>query len=140
MNNIDLSLTGGAKARSIVANADVLKALNALNQRAGAADVYVTESYSSGTTRRRVWSDGLVEQWFTVASGSYSNSGTTVTLNRAFTNTNYDIKAMPIKASGAPNEFGIYVQSKSTSSFVLNCAAWDGRTQTFEMMVYASGY
>ena len=140
MNNVDLSLMGGAEAKAIVANADVLKALNALNQRAGAADAYVTETYNSGSTKRRVWSDGFIEQWFHVSSDTYNNSGKTISLNRAFSSTNYHVSVIPLKESGAPNEFGIYLKSKATSSFSLACAAWDLRTQTFEMMVYASGY
>lgn len=72
---------------------------------------FVTETYVSGTSWYRVWSDGWIEQ-----GGNGGNGAGTVTLLKKFINTNYNITATAT-SSGATSAFGVNVKSKATNSF-----------------------
>lgn len=52
---------------------------------------YVTETYVSGTQGYRVWSDGFIEQWGK-AYVSGENTNWTLTFQKAFRNTDYNIQ------------------------------------------------
>lgn len=66
-----------------------LRVAQAIAAQAASANVYVVETYHSGTSWYRVWSDGFVEQ------GGYSNSPygqvVTITLIKPLNTTNYTI-------------------------------------------------
>lgn len=72
---------------------------------------FVTQTYVSGTSWYRVYSDGWCEQ-----GGNGGNGAGTVTLLKKFINTNYNITATAT-SSGATSAFGVNVKSKATNSF-----------------------
>lgn len=88
MNSNDLSLVGGANAKSIAPNNDVLKALRNFRNNAG----YVVEQGKVGSNWYRQFSNGWIEQ-----GGRISASGGrgTVTFPKAFTDTNYSVLFVP---------------------------------------------
>lgn len=84
MNSNDLSLVGGANAKSIAPNNDVLKALEFLKGRSG--ESVIVESGKTSTGWWRKWSDGFIEQ-----GGSFtpSKSNTLITFSQIYSDTNY---------------------------------------------------
>jgi hypothetical protein len=78
----------------------------------------VVTTYSSGTTWYRIWSDGWIEQGgkYTGTTGTCWN--TTITLPKAFSNTNYNISVTSTGLAGDMwGEHGENVESITTSSF-----------------------
>ena len=74
----------------------------------------VKQTYKSGTTWYRVWSDGFIEQGGTVAISEWQIP--TITLPKAFTNTNYTICVSGISYSGSYHAIGC-LQAKTTTTF-----------------------
>ena len=83
--------------------------------RVGTSVAVVTETYVSGATGYRIYSDGYIEQW-----GKTTSSGratTTVTLPKAMANTNYNIT---ISQAGASDTWPTNANNVTTTSFVLS--------------------
>ena len=78
------------------------------------------ESYISGTTWYRKYSDGWIEQGGQTASWS-NNPDTTISLYKAFSNTNYSVSCINIGSTKDGYTGDICLKSKATSSFVINC-------------------
>lgn len=73
---------------------NVMSAVNAVQAKVGeipTPKAYVTETHVSGTQGYRVWSDGFIEQWGKVTV-SGENRDNTLTFQKPFKNTNYNIQ------------------------------------------------
>lgn len=77
--------------------------------------VYLTESWVSGTSWYRKWSDGWIEQG---GACSVIRGTITVTLHKAFSNALYDVRANTIAAEAYAYADGMpWVLSRATSNF-----------------------
>lgn len=82
---------------------------------------YVTESSHTGLSGYRLWSDGYCEQWGYVTKGS--GVATTITLSKAYADTNYNITGAVEGASGSTSNMTVssalivVTDSKTKSSF-----------------------
>lgn len=89
---------------------------------------YVTSTYVSGTQGYRVWSDGFIEQWGKIyVSGD--DAGKTLTFQKPFRNTNYNIQTAGWKIT----DRHACVVSKTSTSVTLK--AWGNDNDW-----YAFGY
>ena len=91
-------------------------------------EAYVTETWVSGTSGYRIWSDGFIEQWGRIrlyGEASY----TTLTFQKAFKNTDYNVHT----ASWGITDRHACMQNKTTTSVQL--AAWGNNNDW-----YAFGY
>lgn len=80
---------------------------------------YITETWWSGPSGYRVWSDGYKEQWGIYIQGFGANRTAIVTLPKAFSNTDYNITESILaytKPVGGDTTYGII--SKSASGFL----------------------
>jgi hypothetical protein len=86
-----------------------------VNSTVNAEVIVVTETYINGTSGYRVWSDGYCEQW---GRASWTGMGnTTITLLKAYSNTNYNIMLTPIYSTSYPDR-DCSIVSRTTSKFV----------------------
>lgn len=110
---------------SILNKVNVFPSLSSFNNNSAAVDsnslnliktgAVLVETYKSGSTGYRIWSDGFIEQW-----GKTSSSGratTTVTLPKAMSNTNYNIT---ISQAAASDTWSTQANTVTTTSFVLS--------------------
>ena len=89
---------------------------------------YITETWVSGTSGYRIWSDGFIEQWGKIhLSGEASYH--TLTFKKAFKNTNYNVQT----ASWGITDRHACMKNKTTTSVQL--AAWSNDNDW-----YAFGY
>ena len=89
---------------------------------------YITETWVSGTSGYRIWSDGFIEQWGKIhLSGETSYH--TLTFKKAFKNTNYNVQT----ASWGITDRHACMKNKTTTSVQL--AAWSNDNDW-----YAFGY
>lgn len=79
----------------------------------GASD-YIKQTWKSGTSWYRVWSDGWIEQGG--CTGSPFGTSKTISLNKSFTNTDYTIVIG--SAGGSESTVKVSTLNKTTSSFV----------------------
>ena len=73
---------------------NVMSAVNAVQAKVSkipTPTAYVTETHVSGTQGYRIWSDGFIEQWGKT-SVSGENISNTLTFQKPFKNTNYNIQ------------------------------------------------
>lgn len=91
--------------------------------------VYLVDSYVSGNSWYRVYSDGWCEQ-----GGRCSASNQTVNFLKTFKNTNYTITAGLIPGTSSATYEHLNIGSLSTSSFYYTC--YDG----YQLMWCAQGY
>lgn len=118
-------------------NSEVKKTLNALGERTG---TYLVDTWKSGSSWYRVWSDGFIEQAVYVASKTWpSRNATTVSLQKAYKNDRYTVLLQPGTGMGE-NECEFWVVAKKTGSIDVGLTAYDHRSQTSGLMVYACGY
>lgn len=99
-----------------------LRVAQAISAQGVSPEAYVIETWSSGSSWYRVWSDGFIEQggFNTNTGGSFSITKITVTLNKAFSNTNYTFvrsDRIIYATSGTPNPayFASFNQKTTTS-------------------------
>lgn len=128
-----LTARGGVNPRSIVANADVLKALNHLRENAGT----VVATWRSGANWYRKYSDGWIEQGGTT---TYPAHPTVQTLNTPFTNPNYCI-VCSYRGGVESDDFnavtGLNIKPYTSSQFKRAC--WSG-SDAVKGYWYACGY
>ena len=133
MNNIDLSLTGGgASAKSIALNDDVLKALRAFRNNAG----YVVESWQEGSGWYHKYANGWIEQ-----GGTYvqTKSNMSITFHKSLTNKNCWVflqLAHPDGAGWVASASGGTVTKLTTTGFVGNSDVEHNKTRYW----YAMGH
>lgn len=93
-----------------LANVQPQLALKANVDLSNCTQPYITETYSSGTSWYRVWSDGWCEQ------GGYSKENTTIALLKEYSTNSYNISLT--RTSTEQYAFAPTVYSQSTDSFV----------------------
>lgn len=81
---------------------------------------YVVESYKSGHSWYRVWSDGWIEQGGKTGILG-SNTVTTVTLLKSYKEANYTITAIPHYFGGTSNSWNEnqWISAQNTNNFVV---------------------
>ncbi|MBO5870201.1 MAG: hypothetical protein J6Q89_05570 [Clostridia bacterium] len=99
-------------------------------------DKILKESYISGTSWYRIYSDGWIEQGGYLAS--CSNAGTDVNLLKSFSNTNYTIQVTPLEK--IYNAHIAWATKKSKSVITLHSSANAGGTANLKSNWYACGY
>lgn len=101
---------------------------------------YVTETWHSGTSWYRVWSDGFIEQ-----GGKLTFTGTTsirseITFNKRFASSMIGLSLMAGRNSGKATEseysYGVYAYSTTKVSV----AAWKENGSATTLWWYANGY
>lgn len=110
---------------------NVMSAVNAVQAQVGeipTPKAYVTETHVSGTQGYRVWSDGFIEQWGKVKV-SGENSNNTLTFQKPFKDTNYNIQTAGWRIS----DRHACVMSKTATSVTIS--AWNNDNDW-----YAFGY
>lgn len=124
-----------------VGNADVANVMDAIASLATVAhtgsyndllnkpQAYITETWHSGTSWYRKYSDGWIEQ------GGSINGTELVTLNTNFSNTNYTAVATPNTQSNASSP-RIFIDEKTTSAFYLYMSSYNTKKASW----YACGY
>ena len=127
---------GEADAESLLAGQTLLDSkVGALENSIGRAKAYIVETWSSGTSWYRKWSDGWIEQ------GGYatglSNGSKVITFHVAFSNTNYTCVSFP---RGGCAGGGHWIGSSSQAATNISLA-WDGQDgDPSGIMWYACGY
>ena len=122
-----LMANDGTQGKTFRGKADGTLTWNSANVlTASNVKAYATETYKSGSTFYRKWSDGWIEQGgiFTGQSPA-STSTVTVTFYKPFSDTNYKIFTQPISGDTSGNGLSVQyghayygaVFSKSTTSF-----------------------
>ena len=97
---------------------------------------FVKETWKSGTSWYRIWSDGWIEQGGYL---SWNGAWTTLTFNRPFTTTNYYINGGGYRSDSSPYQCMIDFKDWGTSS----CSVWssdDNTSNPCVMKWYACGY
>ena len=136
---------GGGNVNSFAkasANQYVLKTLNWIKARleSGSSEATIVDTYRSGSTWYRVWSDGFIEQGFSIAR-RVVNNGTgngPESLPKAFTSSSY--VAIIQTTYRTANECEFHVLNKTTSSFSIGLTSYKGNAQTTSFSVYCAGY
>lgn len=101
---------------------------------------YITETYSEGTNWYRIWSDGWIEQGGTTAAVNIGTAST-VTFNKSFTNTSYQVIISLIKISTDDENCVGNIYSKTINSFTfLHRRSSGSGTDTYATDWYACGY
>lgn len=113
---------------TVKADMSAVEAMQAQIDKLPKPKAYVTRTYVSGTQGYRVWSDGFIEQWGKVYIQG-ENSDNTLTFQKPFRNTNYNIQT----AGWAISDRHACVVSKTTTSVTLK--AWHNDNDW-----YAFGY
>lgn len=104
---------------------------------------YVTDTWSSGTNWYKKYSDGWIEQGgkFNGSSVSWSyGANFSITLNTAFSNTNYTIvgNALTTKTSGYASSAIVFNQTSTTNAFCRVIQEHSGGS--VDVNWYACGY
>jgi hypothetical protein len=118
-------------------NADVLKALEALWDRAGSSggEATIVSTYKSGYKWYRVWSDGFIEQGTRISVSG--NATTTVTWPKTFSSTNYSVNGY-ILSGGADKEWNN--PGKVSSIETSNVKIYPGFSESATISIIAFGY
>lgn len=89
----------------------------------------VINTYVNGTSGYRIWSDGYCEQWGRGALNEIAT--TTITLLKAYKDTNYSVSAISITASTAQDsEVGLQCTPKSATQITLTAHYLNPNNQT----------
>lgn len=99
-------------------------------------EAYVTETWHSGTSWYRVWSDGLIEQWGLLNGGG---GGGTVTFPKRFSNTKYIFVVTPNEEGTTGQWFGWSTSNKTTSS-ITSYIVGGGSDGAPKQSWYAAGF
>ena len=89
-----VAVLGEANAESLLTSVTQLESsVGALQNGVGRTSAYVIETWSSGTSGYRLWSDNWIEQWGILTTSVSENTVKTftVTYPKAFANTNYTL-------------------------------------------------
>ena len=103
-----------------------------LEAKVDKTSAHIVETWSSGTSWYRKWSDGWIEQGGNTTS---SSSTATTTLPTAFSDTNYTVVATSKNGSSGSNP-RYNVSNKKTTTFDV----WFGSYSTYAYEWYACGY
>lgn len=100
---------------------------------------YIKETWHSGSSWYRIWSDGFIEQGFYIQSRTWTTSAYSASLPKSFTSTNYYVSLQAGIGRG-DNECEFWVYTKTNSSFEIALTSFGSNSQTSGMHVYACGY
>jgi hypothetical protein len=110
--------------------------VGALESNVGRASAYITETWNSGTSWYRKYSDGWVEQ------GGFYTSGNNLVFHTPFSNTDYVIVCCP--ASGSSSQYNastiVYQTTKTTTTVTVSCRYNGAGNSGIHAMWYACGY
>ena len=113
---------------------NVMSAVNAVQAQVGelpTPKAYVTETWHSGTSWYRKWSDGWIEQGGEMVKASTEE----VTLHTPYKSTDYCVQGTPTVQSNLSNP-RIFVYNKTMTSFVLSMSSYNTKSCAW----YAYGY
>ena len=128
-----VATVGTTDAEKIISN--ITRIDNVLNNTVNKISSYVIETWVSGTSGYRIYSDGWIEQW---GRNTVSGDGTyTVTLLKNMKDTNYNITQWIAFQGSSKTQYdnGVSITQLTTSSFTYNSYAY-GNT----LIWYACGY
>lgn len=101
---------------------------------------YITETWYSGTSWYRVWSDGWIEQGGTKAAPLYSGASQTLTLHKAYKNASYTITGIGVKKSRVWGYASIEENSVTKNSFKYAGMGSSTQDGIVEFHWYTCGY
>lgn len=102
----------------------IIDAVNSL--QTATPNVYVTETYASGTTGYRKWSNGFIEQWGQLHGASYQ-----VTFPIAMSDTSYYINSfVTCNNGGATSHAMIIHNSKTATGVQLHLGQYEASART----------
>ena len=117
--------------------ADVLGNIN-LNH------IYVKETWKSGTSWYRVWSDGYIEQGGRGTSAVTHNSKTVISFHKPMSTTNYTIEITATNTTNANHDgsYNLFTESYAftTTSFTVGAKSDNGAIYAIPFCWYACGY
>lgn len=102
--------------------------------------VYVTETWYSGTSWYRVWSDGWIEQGGTKAGALFNGASQTLTLPKAYKNASYIITGIGVYKSGVWGYASIGEKSVTKNSFKYAGMGGASRDGIVNFYWYTCGY
>lgn len=102
--------------------------------------VYVTETWYSGTSWYRVWSDGWIEQGGTKAGALFNGASQTLTLPKAYKNASYIITGIGVYKSGVWGYASIGENSVTKNSFKYAGMGGASRDGIVNFYWYTCGY
>ena len=102
--------------------------------------VYVTETWHSGTSWYRVWSDGWIEQGGTKAGALFNGASQTLTLPKAYKNASYIITGIGVYKSGVGGYASIGENSVTKNSFKYAGMGGASRDGIVNFYWYTCGY
>lgn len=118
-------------------NEDLLEIIDGLTKRIQTLEArnYIKETWVSGTSWYRIWSDGWIEQGGKYTRASATNWSTTITLFKPYKNTNYNISISSAGLAGDKlGEHGENIENVTTTSFAYyfyTGASGDGTTSFY---------
>lgn len=102
--------------------------------------VYVCETWNSGASWYRVWSDGWIEQGGTKAAPLFSGASQTLTLHKAYKNASYTITGIGVKKSRVWGYASIEENSVTNNSFKYAGMGSSTQDGIVEFRWYTCGY
>ena len=100
--------------------------------------VYITQTYHSGSSWYRVWSDGFIEQGGKVTGAAYNASGVNVTFLKSFSDTNYIVNVTALEGTNYIN--GAWVNNMSSSQMLVKTGGENSTAHLLQANWYACGY
>lgn len=126
---------------SVAADDLALVPLNlSFNNLSNKPKAYVTETWHSGTSWYRVWSDGFIEQGGKLTFTGASSITRDITFNKPFASSMIGLSLMSGRNSGTSSgsEYGYGVYAYSTTK--MSVAAWKEGGSSTTLWWYANGY
>lgn len=122
---------------------NVMSAVNAVQAQVGeipTPKAYVTETWHSGTSWYRVWSDGFIEQGGKLTFTGTASIDREITFNKPFASAMIGLSLMAGRNSGKSTlaEYGYGVYAYSTTK--MSVTAWKEQGSATTLWWYANGY
>lgn len=130
-----------ANSGSVEADDLALVPLNlSFNNLSDKPKAYVTETWHSGTSWYRVWSDGFIEQGGKLTFTGTASIAREITFNKPFASSMIGLSLMAGRNSGTntESEYGYGVYAYSTTK--VSVSAWKERGSATTLWWYANGY
>lgn len=130
-----------ANSGSVDADDLALVPLNlSFNNLSDKPKAYVTETWHSGTSWYRVWSDGFIEQGGKLTFTSTTSINREITFNKPFASSMIGLSLMAGRNIGgsADSEYSYGVYAYSTTK--VSVAAWKEQGRATTLWWYANGY
>lgn len=132
---------GGEALSSDTVQAQVKAALDGLKSQIAAKpepNAYIVQTWKSGSSWYRVYSDGFIEQGGAI--DTVNSSWTTVSFHKPYAGTNYTVHVIATGSSFS-NEYGAWVNPASTQYFQCALRGYSGNRVGFSACRWtACGY